>query len=169
MNWLGQLNPADPTWDLFVLLFFVIAVLLYGFSLGRDRVVVIMISIYMGLAVVTNAPYLDRLKASFALNSFAFQISAFIGVFLLFFFLLSRNALVRSFALGSDGGLVQTMLFSVLHVGLLLSVGLSFLPGGALEHLSYKTQAVFTSDAGRFAWLVSPIVAMMIFGGERKK
>jgi len=37
--------------DLFIILFFVIAAFLYGFSLGRDRIVAILVSIYMGLAV----------------------------------------------------------------------------------------------------------------------
>jgi hypothetical protein len=162
-----HLNLATPTWDLFLLLFFVIGALIYGLSLGRDRIVVIMVSIYIGLAIVTNAPFLQKLTAEFSINHIAFRLSTFVGVFLLLFFLLSRNALIRSLEVGNLGSWGQTVLFSVLHVGLLVSVGLSFLPNEALNHFSYQARAVFNSDAGRFAWLTAPILAMMIFGGKR--
>lgn len=163
-EFMSALDPSVPSWDLFLLAFFVIGVLLYGLSLGRDRILVIMISIYMGLAIVTNAPYLERFTASVSVNALALHIGTFLGVFVLLFFLLSRNALVRSFDLGDSAGIGQTLLFSILHVGLLASVTLSFLPREALAHFSGATQAFFLSDPARFAWLVAPIGAMMVFG-----
>jgi hypothetical protein len=166
---LPHIDFSAPSWDLFLLLFFVIGALLYGLSLGRDRVMVIMVSIYMGLAVVTNAPYLKKLTATIAVNDMALRVGTFMGVFALLFFFLSRNALLRSVDLGTSGGLPQTLLFSVLHVGLLISVGLAFLPDAALEHFSWQSRKVFLSDAGRFVWLVAPIAAMMFFGGKGSK
>lgn len=164
MSWLNGLNFAAPSWDLFLLLFFVVGVLLYGLSLGRDRVVMIMVAIYMGLAVVTNAPYLEEFTAAVSFNSYAVQIGAFLGVFAVLFFLLSRSALFSTWELGQAGGVFQTVLFSVLHVGLLASVAMSFLPAESLNHFSETVKAVFVSEPGRFAWLVAPIAAMMIFG-----
>ncbi len=166
--WLFQhIDLAKPSWDLFLLLFFIIGALLYGLSLGRDRIVVIMVSIYMGLAVVTNAPYIRQWSAAVSVNNVAFQISTFLGIFLLLFFLLSRNALIRSFESNNLGGIFHTVIFSILHVGLLISVGLSFLPPSALDHFSAQSQMLFHSDPARFAWLTAPIAAMMIFGGKK--
>jgi hypothetical protein len=164
-----HIDLATPSWDLFLLLFFVIGALLYGLSLGRDRIVVIMVSMYMGLAVVTNAPYIQQLTASFSVNNIAFKFSLFVGVFLLLFFMLSRNALIRSLETNNLGSWMHTLVFGVLHVGLLVSVGLSFLPVAGLEHFSDFTRTVFNSDAGRFAWLVAPIAAMMVFGGNGRR
>lgn len=164
MSFFANLNLAAPTWDLFLVLFFVIGVGLYGLSLGRDRVVMIMVSIYMGLAVVTNAPYLKDFTATFAFNEFAVQAGAFFGLFTLLFILMSRSALFKSWEAGMAGGLWQTMIFSILHVGLIASVALSFMPETALSHFSDATKSVFLSDPGKFAWLVAPIAAMMIFG-----
>lgn len=164
MSFLSNLSFATPSWDLFLVLFFVIGVLLYGLALGRDRVVMVMVSIYIGLAVVTNAPYLKDFSASIAFNSFAIQIGAFFGVFTMLFVLLSRSALFRSWESGMAGGLWQTLIFSVLHVGLLASVALSFMPEPALAHFSGAARSLFLSDPGKFAWLVAPIGAMMIFG-----
>jgi hypothetical protein len=169
MFFLPHVDFATPSWDVFLLLFFLIGALLYGLTLGRDRIVVIMVSIYMGLAVVSNAPVLKRLSADIAVNSFAFRISTFIGLFVLLFFFLSRNALIRSLEFGTGGRLLQTMLFSVLHVGLLVSVALSFLPESALAQLSPQARSLFISDTAKFAWLVAPIAAMMVFGGRKER
>jgi len=168
MPFFGQLDFATPTWDIFLLLFFLIGSLLYGLTLGRDRIVVIMVSIYMGLAVVTNAPYIRDIAAEVSVNDFAFRIGTFLGVFVLLFFFLSKNALIRSLDTGGGGRLFQTMMFSVLHVGLLLSVGLSFLPDAALGVFSDQTRMAFTSDPAKFVWLVAPIAAMMIFSGRKE-
>ncbi len=169
MPQLPAIDFSRPSWDLFLLLFFVIGSLLYGLSLGRDRIVVIMVSMYMGLAVVTNAPYIGKWSADVSINGFAFQIAAFVGAFLLLFFVLSHNALIRSLETSHLGGLGQTILFGVLQVGLLVSVGLSFLPTEALQHFSEQSRMVFNSDPARFVWLVAPIAAMMIFGGKGKR
>lgn len=168
MPFLGPIDFATPSWDVFLLLFFLTGALLYGLTLGRDRIVVIMVSIYMGLAIVTNAPYVKGWSADIEVNHFAFRVSTFIGLFVLMFFFLSRNALIRSLDVGAGGGrLLQTILFSVLHVGLLLSVAMSFLPEPALAHFSPPLRDAFVSDPAKFAWLVAPVAAMMIFGGKK--
>lgn len=169
MPFLSGLDLTAPSWDLFLALFFIIGALLYGLTLGRDRIVVIMVSIYIGLAVVTNAPYIGQLTANVAVNDFAFRISTFLGVFLLLFIFLSRNALIRSMEAGGAGRIGQTVLFSVLHVGLMASVALSFLPDAALAQFSPQARQIFVSDPARFAWLTAPILAMMIFGRSPKE
>ena len=168
MSFLSNLSFNAPSWDLFLVLFFVVGVLLYGLSLGRDRVVMLMVSIYMGLAIVTNAPYLKDFTATLSFNQFAFQIGAFFGFFTLMFILLSRSALFKNWESGMAGGLWQTVIFSVLHVGLIASVAMSFLPEASLAHFSDTTRGLFLSDPGKFTWLVAPVAAMMIFGRNSK-
>jgi hypothetical protein len=60
------------------------------------------------------------------------------------------------------------MMFSFLHVGLLVSVAFSFLPDSALGQFSSQTRMLFVSEPARFTWLVAPIVAMMIFGSRKE-
>src|SRR5687767_4847400 len=98
IHWLQAVNWASPSWDLFIVLFFLVTVFLYGMSLGRDRIIVILVSIYMALAVVSNAPILGKLDATVNLGQFfAFRVTTFLGIFVLLFFLLSRSALLKTF------------------------------------------------------------------------
>jgi len=167
MSYLQRINWASPTWDLFIVLFFVVTVFLYGLSLGRDRIIVILVSIYMALAVVSNAPILGKLDANVNFGQFfAFKVTSFLGLFVLLFFLLSRSALLKTFGNLASGTWWQVLLFSVFHVGLLVSITLSFLPPDAIGHLAPLTRRIFASDTARFAWIVAPILSMAFIKGD---
>ena len=172
-NIFQSINWSAPSWDLFIAIVFVVGSFLYGFSLGRDRLIVILVSIYMALALIGNAPYLDRLALtteSVTSQIFVFKITGFVGIFIVLFFFLSRSALLRTIASRDEqGSWWQVMLFSVLHVGLLLSVIMSFLPPEALNHLSSVTRQIFTYEGAKFGWLVAPLIAMMLVRRPKKK
>lgn len=163
-EWISSFNWANPTWDMFVILFFLIAAFLYGLSLGRDRIIIILISIYMSLAIVHTAPYVSDLNSSFQLtvNNSVFQAGAFLGVFVILFFLLSRGALAKT--LGSDerGRWYEVLVYSFLHVGLLLSITFSYLPENVITHLNPKTLEFFTAEPARLFWLLAPIFVMVL-------
>src|SRR3990170_2171593 len=102
---IASIDLSRPSWDLFIILFFVAAAFIYGLSLGRDRIVVILVSIYMALAVVNYAPYLSSISGQVGIDSiFVVRISAFLLTFLGLFFMLSRSALMRTIAKPEDSG-----------------------------------------------------------------
>lgn len=169
-SYIGTIDWATPTWDLFIVLFFIVGALLYGLSLGRDRIIVILVSIYMGLAVVSNAPYLQDFNAELTINqNFVIKIGVFLGVFVLLFFLLSRSALLKTLGSNASGSWWQVIAFSFLQCGLMISVTLSFLPAGTTDNLSPFVQQAFLSDPARFSWLVLPIVLMAFVKGKKKE
>lgn len=167
----STINWLQPTWDLFILLFFVVASLIYGISLGRDRIIVILVSIYMSLAIVNYMPFVREFNAGISINdAFALRVSVFLGIFILLFFFLSHSALVKTLGHeASQGKLWQVMIFSFLHVGLLISVTLSFFPSDLSSVLSPITHSLFLSDIAKSAWVLLPVVAMAVLGkGERE-
>lgn len=171
MNAVNSVNWLEPTWDLFIILFFVVASLIYGVSLGRDRIIVILVSIYMALAIVNHIPFLTGVNsAGVSLNDmFALRVSVFLGVFVLLFFFMSHSALMKTFGhTTSQGKFWHVMIYSFLHVGLLISVTLSFFPTDLANILSPLTQTIFMSDIARALWVTLPVVAMAVFGGSDK-
>lgn len=163
---LKDLNLAHPTWDIFVLLFFICASFLYGITLGRDRIILTLIAIYIALAVVNTAPYLSNFRSTG--SEFALRMLLFVGAFIILFFALARSAFLRNIGSPAAGKWWQVILWSFLHVGLLTSVMLSFLPGTALHYFAPLTQTLFTGNLGRFFWLVAPIVVMVFIGDDRR-
>ena len=116
----------------------------------------------MALAVVGNAPLIDQVNLAFQLTeNIVLRISLFLGIFVLLFFLLSRSALIKTIGENSaPGKWWQVILFSILQVGLLISITLSFLPPEVASAFSEQTRNIFISDYGKTAWLVMPIVLM---------
>lgn len=167
-----NINLAAPTWDLFIILFFVVAAFLYGLSLGRNRVIIILISIYISLAIVKTAPYLDGFSTEVSLNnSSVFQVTVFVGLFVVLFFLLTRGALMRTIAAkNSQGVWYQSILFSFFQCGLMLSIILSYLPQEMLnDHVSKNMQSLFISDPAMFFWLVAPILVMVVIRKKKEE
>ncbi len=170
-NLLGAVDWSRPSWDIFIILFFLVGGLLYGLSLGRDRLVVIMMSIYISLAVVDYAPFINQtLSTSFKLSGQVVNVKlvAFVGLLLFVFFILSRSALAKTLQLSNDSPFWQTLIFSILHIGLILSVVLSLLPPAAREQLSVFTRQVFIGQWQQFGWIVAPLLAMILFGRGSK-
>lgn len=164
-SFISGVNFANPTWDMFIVLFFVLAVFLYGFTLGRERIVIMLISIYMGIAILRSTDFLDKIPlADYGPNNiFVFKISVFFGMFALLFFLLSRSRVLKSTAnSGSSGEWWQVIIFSFLHVGLLVSIALSFIPKEYSDSLSPFIKEWFIGDQVEFFWIISPVAAMAI-------
>ena len=157
-----------PSWDSVILLFFIISVVMYGFVLGRDRVVAILISTYISLAVTTNLPYMEQISDAINKgNSSFFQISSFLVVFVLIFILLTRGSIIRRLS-SLAGSWWQIIIFAVLQVGLFTSIIMSFLPIETHEVFSEVTVELFISERGRFAWMILPVIALAVFKAKKK-
>ncbi len=166
LDFIHSLSWSHPSWDLFILLFLVVGTLVYGFSLGRGRTIMIMVAVYMAVAAVHTLPPLPSFGATVQLtNGFAFRIGTFVGLFAILFFMLTRSAL--NHALSSDGPMGSwwhVIVLSFLQVGMLISVIMSFLPTLWLSKISPFLQIIFASPWGAFAWVVAPIFGLLIVG-----
>ena len=167
-----NINFSNPTWDLFGIIFFVAAAFIFGISLGKARIITILVSLYMTSAVMAaGAPFLKELDASFAIPQLvAIKVSATIVIFLGVFFLVSRTALQKTIATNDEqGSLIQIIIFSFFLVGLLINTALQY--GGifSLEKLTPTAKFAFGNDYARFFWVGAPILAMLVFKNKKKE
>lgn len=166
LNTVGQqVNISSPTWDVFLIGFFLVGALLYGLTLGKDRIIAIIVSIYIALAVVHALP--DFVFNVVLNQNYTLQITAFIGVFIVLFFMLSRQAMLNAVS-DNNGKWWQVILFSFLHVGLLISVTMSFLPPIMLAKFSGFTLWLFTDQWSQFGWIITPVIAMIFFNKNKE-
>lgn len=171
-NFLAGVNFQKPTWDLVIIVFFLIAAFVYGLSLGRERIIIVLISIYMAFAVISAAPWFKGFTwLSLGDNrAFIFPTAIFLVSFMLIFYWLSRSPLLA--ALGqsqSPGQWWQVILFSLLHIGLLTSITLSFLPPSAHTELSPLTRQLFTGSTTLFYWIIAPIAALSLIKARKEE
>lgn len=155
-----QINWSVPSWDVFIYLFFIVGVVLYGIALGRERVLAVLISIYVGLAISSNLPLLnEKTAAKFGLSSvFTFKLLVFAVILVLTFYAFSRVGVLDS--LSASSKISHIFIFSLCQVGLLVSVILSFLPRAVIETFLPITRYLFTTDLARSLWILAPLLAM---------
>jgi len=163
----GSIISSLPfTWDILLFIGLLILGMIYGFTVGRDRAVTMLLSTYLALAVVTNAPILSRLSVSLNTNKSAeFQLAWFLGVFFLIFGILWRSHLLKNLA-QDKGAWWETAIFSVVQVGLLVSIGMFLLPYETTSKLSPFFQEAFSGEIGRSFWLLAPIPLLFVIGRE---
>lgn len=170
-DFIHSISWSHPTWDLFVVAFFVLGAFVYGFSLGRDRIIMIMVAVYMALVAVTNLPFVPHFGAQIALdNGFVIKLSTFLGLFAVLFFMLTRSAL--NHALSGNGALGSwwhVLLLSFMQIGMLISVVMNFLPLAWLDKFTPFIQTVFVSAWGKFFWVVLPIIGLLLVGISNEK
>ena len=165
------LSWSHPTWDLFIVVFLVVGTLLYGFSLGRSRIIMIMMALYMALVSIMYLPVIPKFTEGVQLgNGFVLKISSFLALFAILFFMLTRSALNNT--IGDDDSSARwwhIMLLAFMQVGMLLSVVMSFLPESWLNHVSTLTRITFVSPWGKFVWVIMPIIGLTLVGISNRR
>lgn len=158
-------NWHNPSWDLFILLFWVVASLFYSFAAGRGRVISLLMSLYITKLLVLEAPWLTNAinqKLPSALSAWQ-QMVTFLVIFVLLFILLSRYA----FRTSADGrqltSIPFTLVFAFLQVGLLINIILGFLHSSGLNFSPLVT-FIFLSSVSNFVWLLAPLAFLIILG-----
>jgi len=151
-------NIAHPTWDTFIVIFFIAGVIAYSFFANRERLAVMLLSTYSAIAILTATPYLRGYILKLPSGGVVpYQLIFFLALFLLLFVLFSHNMSLRS-EMGQTW--VQAVLLSFLQVGLLLSVLLTYVPADIFS--SQFVKSFFIDDLPRSAWMVAPIAVMLL-------
>ncbi len=150
------------SWDLFIVLTFVIMGV-YGFLLGRSRVLSIIINSYVALTVSSHVgsyayQYLTKItdiSHSFNLTMFGAKVFVFVTVL----FVLMMN---KELSGGNDGGSksIQTAIYGVLAAGLLLSSVFTLMGDEEKALLFSDSSLAIQVSNYQLLWLLAPIVML---------
>ena len=168
-NLLSNANWFTPTWDLFVILFLIVAAFLLGLTMGRNKILVLLISIYMAIVVINFFPFGDIFELPKTDEDFVYPIAVFLAVVIVFFILLSNSALKKALRKTGDKSVFLILLFSLFSIGLILSTVLSFFPKDLVETFNPVTQKLFMAKLSRFLWAVVPVLGMAALRKRRKR
>lgn len=159
-------NWHSPSWDLFIILTWIIGSLIYAFATGRGRVVNMLFSIYIARLLVFEAPWLTKAlseKLPSGLNSIQLLIS-FIIIFLVLFMFLGRYGFRTSVDGRQLSHMPFTFIFSFLQVGLLINIVVNFIPPAISQNFSSLVKLIFLAQPASFIWLVLPLVFLVALG-----
>ena len=159
-------NWHSPSWDLFILLFWIVGSVLFAFAAGRGRMLTILVSTFMAQLLVIQAPFFSQLageKFNVGTATLA-QLGAFVVLFLILFIFLSRYAFKSSLDGRQIISLPFVLIFTFLQVGLLVNIILSYLPDPVKNSFSPLIQFLFLHPNAGFIWLLLPVIFLILIG-----
>jgi hypothetical protein len=166
---------AASGWDIFIFLVFLIAVLLYGLFLGRNRIVVLLLSSYFSWVILQSFPWTKLSSLGFISvgsdPSAPLQILIFVGLILTIYFLLPRSALSSVLRIKKRGDAFwwQLLLLAVVQVGFLVMAILSFLSSKEVANLAPLIKKTFVGEEPQFVWVLLPIIILLLTKRKKSK
>lgn len=165
--------PSVPSWDLIIGLFLIVAIA-YGFILQRDKTVVTLISVYVGLIIVQAlaGPFQDFFageKTVFGqlfIKSSASPFTIKIIIFALIVALVSSKSGLSTKGESTISPL-EILGFSFLNAALILSSIFYMMPEET--RLTYMETSKLASIIINYHvwWLILPIILMVVSGWKR--
>lgn len=163
-----------PTWDLFLILFFIIGVA-YGFILQRDKTVITMISVYVALVItqIVAGPiqaFFTGDKTIFGqffihanVSSLTIQIIVFAAIIAL--------VSAKSGLAGKESGNmspIEILGYSALNTALIISSILFFMPEAMRNGFAETSKIASILIQYHIWWIIFPAALLVISGFWRK-
>ncbi len=151
-----------------VALFFIFVIFLVGMSLGRSRILLSLICLYIASFLEPHFIYFDKLRGVMKGQPESWL---HIGLFLIFFVIsvviLNRSVLKHSLTL-QETSFLPIALIAILEIGFSASLIVSYLPleiGGDLPVWAVK---FFGTQNAQFWWALTPLAALLFMRHKKE-
>ena len=174
LTWLNSLVSTvtnqfsgDLSLDFLAVIFFLVVMLLIAFSLGRNRIVVAIISTYLAAFIYLILPWSNQIRAWLSLEQvFWVNLGIFALAWLICYSVLVSSVLRSRASLG-DSSVLIVLLLSIVETGFLFSIAIALLKVGELLALSPVLLKYFGATGAAFAWMLLPLVVFLFLKRRR--
>ncbi len=158
---LNKVNFSNPTWDIFLVLFFITFAFLYGIFLGRDKIVSLIIVIFFSYILTINLNFLSKILKNLTASQFSIlSLVLFILFLFVLFFLIVKKSILSSISNHAPAWW-HVLLYSIIHTGLLISLSLSLLSGELLSVFGKNIKIVFIYPQSVFVWVLLSVLSLV--------
>lgn len=146
----------------------VLAVFLYGISVGKTRALLSLLGIYVAYMLTATFPYFDRIGSLIpTLDLYAIIIAAFFVFYVAVFFILNLSSLRRLSA--GEVSMWKVFLVSFFQVGFLSSIVISFVPQDQLPDNLQSFYKYIGTQQALFGWAIAALAILPLMKATRKE
>ena len=165
-NFLAQLSLGP---ELLFGILIIIALFLYGLSLGRTKAIISLLGIYIAYVLQAIFPYFSELHKAvrFSPEMYMTRTVMFFIFYIIVFVILNRS-LVRHRTTMKEFSIFWVSLISFFQLGILISIILNFIPIDKLTMFPSSLVGYFAEQRALFFWLTAPILILILMRRERR-
>ena len=156
-------NTSYLTWDLLVVVGLIVLICAYGFTLGKDFIVPLLVSVYIAGFVMAFVPYVDWLRGLIEADSGIASSIVFVGILLIVFFILKSNGFFEPYIVPTGFELAT---FCIGIAGLILVIVASFMGEEMIASFSPLIRSAFVGDIQMTVWALVPVSLLVLIRGE---
>ncbi len=151
----------NPTPYFLALVFLFLVIFFYGMRVGRGRMILVLLSLYVVIVLTALFPFRAYLFETVKGQPYFIELGlfwvAFIVVFLLFL-----NSPLRSLAVRAKSPILQILILSILILGVFISHITVLLPANILAKLDHKVFTYFKTETAQFWWALAGVVFLAV-------
>ena len=164
----GNLSSNFSSWEVMVAGFFIFAIFFYGLSIGKGRLLLFLVSIYIAKLLVDSFVYIDLLGDIFKGRLFSAYLGLFIVSYILVFIILDRSVLkirlsTKEFPVG------KLLILSIMIVILLANVVFTYLPSDVALGVGEGMASFIIGDTAFFWWFLASLFSILLLKRKKKR
>ena len=141
-----------------------VVILLFALSLGRTRVLVSLLAVYVAFTLQTIFPFFGQLQKSFSSSRdlASLRVIIFLVLYVIIFGLLNRSILRARFNL-SEAAFFSVVLMGIIQLGFLVSIILNLAPTfyGVDQYLPKSIMPYIANQHALFYWSLVPLILVL--------
>jgi hypothetical protein len=163
----GGAGSLKLNYNWLIVFFFLFVVFLIGLNLGRSRVLLTLLSLYIAAFLEPQFIYFDKLQAVTKFKpDFWLHIGLFLIIYLASIAILNRSLLKQPLTL-KETSFFSIALIAILEVGFLASLLIRYLPPEVSGNLPAAIIRLFGTKNARFWWAALPILALLFLKSKK--
>ena len=165
----GSAGFSKLNYGWLIALFFVFVVFLIGLNLGRSRILLSLISLYVAAFLEPRFVYFDKLReATGNRPEFWLHIGLFLAFFIISFAILNRSVLKHSMTL-RETSFFPIIFAAILEIGFLASLIMAYFPPEISGNLPAAFIKFFGTQNAQFWWALTPLILLIFMKRKNKK
>ena len=165
-SFLHELNTPTLHYSWLVVFFFILIILLVGFSFGKSRMYVGLLSLYVAGFIETRFIYFDIVRNSVEYIKNQPEYYVRLGLFLLFYiisFVILNRSFMKARMTLSEANLIHVLLITILTIGFLTSIVISYIPPVFQKTIPPQLIFYFGTKTAQFLWAIIPLATLLLF------
>lgn len=164
---MGGVGLSGVHYGWLIVFFFVFVILIVALSLGRSRMLLAILSLYVAAFLEPHFIYFDRLREAMkSVPAYGLHLGLFLLIYLIAFGIINRSMLKHRMTLAESS--VFTLIFiAIAEAGFLAAIVISYLPDELLKGIPGRLLAYFGTKNALFWWALLPILLFIL--SKKKK